>query len=461
MEAALAPSSASHQPGKRTYVLDTNVLLYDPGALLVFDEHDLILPITVIEEVDKFKRELTERGRAARTISRQIDEMRSRGALKDGVALPGGGTLRVELGKSSDGSSLFAGAAANNDNVILNVCLRVRNESKGVVVFVSRDTNMRIKADALGLVAEDYEHAHVDIDEAYTGVIERDVPAEVVSEIYSRGWMSEEGDAVCPNQFVILKNETQPSNTAMTRFDARQKRLVLVGRHKEGVWGIFARNREQLFALDLLLDDSVPLVTLDGMAGTGKTLLAIAAGLQRVADDKRYRRLVVARPVFPLGKDIGFLPGNLEEKLNPWMKPIFDSLDLLCGGEDSPNGGGNTSRGGKAQVPNYQALIDQKIIEVEPLTYIRGRSLPKQFLVIDESQNLTPHEVKTVITRAGEGAKVILTGDRYQIDNPYVDATSNGLSYVVERFRLSPMAGHVTLRKGERSALAETAANLL
>lgn len=386
--------------------------------------------------------------------------MRSRGALKDGVALPGGGMMRVELGQTGDYTPLFPGAASSNDNVILNLALRVRAQSRGTVVFVSRDTNMRIKADALGLMVEDYEHAHVEVDEAYTGVIERDVPAETVQEIYSRGWLAEDGDAVCPNQFVILKNETQPNNTAMARYDARQKRLVLVGRHKEGIWGIFARNREQLFALDLLLDDNVPLVTLDGMAGTGKTLLAIAAGLQRVAEDKRYRRLVVARPVFPLGKDIGFLPGALEEKLNPWMKPIFDSLDLLCGGhgEDAPPNGG---RGGKSHIPNYQALLDQKVIEVEPLTYIRGRSLPRQFLVIDESQNLSPHEVKTVITRAGEGTKVILTGDRYQIDNPYVDATSNGLSYVVERFRLSPMAGHVTLRKGERSPLAETAATLL
>ncbi|MDP2305326.1 MAG: PhoH family protein [Pseudomonadota bacterium] len=446
---------------KRTYVLDTNVLLHDPGALLVFHEHDLVIPITVIEEVDKFKRELTELGRAARTVSRQLDGMRATGKIREGVPLPGGGKLRVELGASGDVGELFAGAANTNDNVILQTAMKLHREVKnGTVIFVSRDVNMRIKADALGMLAEDYEHAHVDIDEAYTGVIEREVDAEVVSEMYNRGWMAEEGEGICPHQFVILKNAAQPSQTAMTRYDAKQKRLQLVGRYKEGVWGIFARNREQLFALDLLLDDNVPLVTLDGMAGTGKTLLAIACGLQRVADDKRYRRLVVARPIFPLGKDIGFLPGTLEEKLNPWMKPIFDNLDLLLGGEESREGGSG-GRGNKSAPPNYQALIDQKIIEVEPLTYIRGRSLPRQYLVIDEAQNLTPHEVKTVITRAGEGTKVILTGDRYQIDNPYVDATSNGLSYVVERFRLSPMAGHVTLRKGERSPLAETAASLL
>ncbi|MSQ02937.1 MAG: PhoH family protein [Myxococcales bacterium] len=457
-----------HGPGKRTYVLDTNVLLHDPGALFVFDEHELVLPITVIEELDKFKRELNERGRAARTVSRQLDALRERGNLRTGVSLPGAGILRVECGLPGDAAEFFAGALDSADNTILRIALRVQ---KGLgdtrtVVFVSRDTNMRIKAEVLGLHAEDFEHAHVEIDEAYTGVLERDVDAELITEIYGRGWVPEDdATRVCPNQFVILKNNANPSQTAMARYDQRQKRLSLVGRHKEGVWGIFARNREQLFALDLLLDDSVPLVTLDGMAGTGKTLIAIACGLQRVADDKRYRRLVVARPIFPLGKDIGFLPGSLDEKLNPWMKPIFDSLELLCGGEDQAGTGNErpSSRpnNGKPHAPNYQALLDQKIVEIEPLTYIRGRSLPRQFLVIDESQNLTPHEVKTVITRAGEGTKVVLTGDRYQIDNPYVDATSNGLSYVVERFRNSPMAGHVTLRKGERSSLAEAAAALL
>ncbi|MFZ5475702.1 MAG: PhoH family protein [Myxococcota bacterium] len=455
----MAPASHHHGPGRRTYVLDTNVLLHDPNALLVFDEHDLVLPITVIEEIDKFKRELTELGRAARTVSRQLDAMRETGRIAHGVVLPGGGRLRVEIPTPEDSAPLFGGAPNTNDNIILRLALRLHKEAKhGTIIFVSRDVNMRLKADALGMLAEDYEHAHVEVDEAYTGVVERDVDGETISEAYNRGWLAEEGEGLCPHQFVILKNATQPSQSAMTRFDSRQKRLQLVGRYKEGVWGIFARNREQLFALDLLLDDNVPLVTLDGMAGTGKTLLAIACGLQRVADEKRYRRLVVARPIFPLGKDIGYLPGTLDEKLNPWMKPIFDNLDLLTGGEERE---AQAQRSGKQSPPNYQTLIDQKIIEVEPLTYIRGRSLPRQFLVIDEAQNLTPHEVKTVITRAGEGTKVVLTGDRYQIDNPYVDATSNGLSYVVERFRLSPMAGHVTLRKGERSALAETAAALL
>lgn len=449
----------SHAPGKRTYVLDTNVLLHDPEAIYVFDEHDLVLPITVIEEVDKFKRELTERGRAARTISRKLDELREQGRLAEGVPLPGGGRLKVELGQPGDHAELFSGALESADNVILRLALRLHQARvNGQVVFVSRDVNTRLKADALGLFAEDYEHAHVDIDEAYTGVTERDVDAAVISDVYQRGWVAEDGEGLAPNQFVVLRNAAQANNTAMTRYDAQARQLKLVNRNKDGVWGIFPRNREQVFALDLLMDDSIPLVTLDGMAGTGKTLLAIAAGLKRVTDDKAYRRLVVARPIFPMGKDVGYLPGSIEDKLNPWMKPIFDNLELLLGGGDAEE---KPHKGGRHHGPSYQALLDQKIIEVEPLTYIRGRSLPRQYLIIDEAQNLTPHEVKTVVTRAGEGTKVVLTGDRYQIDNPYVDATSNGLSYVLERFRMSPMAGHVTLRKGERSPLAETAASLL
>jgi PhoH-like ATPase len=446
-----------HLPGKRTYVLDTNVLLYDPGALLVFDEHDLVLPIVCVEEIDKFKREMTDRGRAARTVSRQLDEMRAAGRLSEGVPLPGGGRMRVELGHPSDAAPLFSGASTSADNIILRIGLRLHQDAKnGPVIFVTRDVNMRLKADALGILVEDYEHAHLSVDESYTGVIERDVSAEVVAEAYANGGIADEGTDLSPNQFVVLRNSAQPNHTAQTRFDARTKRLQIVGRHKEGCWGVFPRNREQLFAVDLLLDDSIPLVTLDGMAGTGKTLLAIACGLKKVADEKQYRRLVVARPIFPMGKDLGFLPGSVDDKLNPWMKPIYDALELIVGG-----GEGDTVHRHNRTGPSYQTLLDQKIIEVEPLTYIRGRSMPKQFLVIDEAQNLTPHEVKTILTRAGEGTKVVLTGDRYQIDNPYVDATSNGLSYVAEHFRLSAMGAHVTLRKGERSALAETAAKLL
>jgi PhoH-like ATPase len=340
-----------------------------------------------------------------------------------------------------------------NDNRILRTVLSLHNDTPDTVVFVTRDTNMRIKADALGIRAEDYENAHISVEDSYLGVEERKVRGDVIDAIYERGFLKWEDDpGVCANQFVMLINESNPRQNAMARYDAKAKRIQLVGRHKEGVWGIFARNKEQLFALDLLLDDSIPLVTIDGMAGTGKTLLAIACGLQKVGDDQLYRRLVVSRPIFPLGRDLGYLPGDVNEKLNPWMKPIFDNLELLLGADKDDR----TKAG-----PAYQPLLDQGLVEVEPLTYIRGRSMPRQYFIVDEAQNLTPHEVKTVLTRAGEGTKVILTGDPNQIDNPYVDATSNGLTYVIERFKASPLAGHVTLRKGERSELAEQSALLL
>jgi len=443
---------------RRTYVLDTNVLLYDPGALHAFGEHDLVLPITVIEEIDKFKRDLNETGRNARTISRAVDGLRAEGSLSKGVPLPGGGQLVVDLGLDSDQLPRNFEPNTNDNRILATVHSLCRKRPLGTVVFVTRDVNMRLKADALGIKAEDYEHAHIQIDENYTGVVDRDVPEKQIQELYQRGWISFEDPDLYANQFVILKAADRSDNqSAMARYDARQQRLVRVQRQKDAVWGIYPRNKEQIFALDLLLDDSVRLVTLDGIAGTGKTLLAIACGLQKVADEGAYRRLVVARPIFPLGRDVGFLPGDISEKLNPWMKPIFDNLELLLNGED----GGDTTRGRGAGAPSYQPLLDQKIIEVEPLTYIRGRSIPRQFLIIDEAQNLTPHEVKTVITRAGDGTKVVLTGDPYQIDNPYVDATSNGLTYVVEHFKGQGLAGHVTLRKGERSELAETAARLL
>ena len=437
-------------PAARSYVLDTNVLLYDPGALFAFDEHHVIIPMTVIEEIDRFKKDLNETGRNARTISRILDELRARGSLRDGVELRNGGMLRVDY--VTHGPELpITWGPETNDNRILRTVLRMRQEHGGTVKFVTRDTNMRLKCDALGVQAEDYQNAHIQVDEQYTGILDRTVPAEVIDEIHANGEAPLDAvpGTVYPHSLVILTAEGQPGKSAMARVDVRRERVKKVGRYKEGIWGIFARNKEQLFALDLLLDEEVSLVTLNGVAGTGKTLLAIAAGLRKVADEGTYRKLLVSRPIFPLGRDIGFLPGDLEQKLNPWMKPIYDNLELLVSTRLD-----NTE-------PEYQYLLDQKIIEVEPLTYIRGRSIPRQFLVVDEAQNLTPHEIKTVLTRAGEGTKVVLTGDPGQIDNPYVDALSNGLTYTVERFKDSDIAGHVTLRKGERSPLAELAARLL
>ncbi|MEL6344257.1 MAG: PhoH family protein [Myxococcota bacterium] len=444
---------------RRTYILDTNVLLYDPNALSVFKDNDLVIPITVIEEIDRFKKDLNETGRNARWVSRKIDELRRDGnSLARGVSLEEGGVLRVAM--PSEQTQLPAGFGGHtNDNHILRTVKELADKKdRQNVVFVTRDTNMRIKADALGICAEDYEHCHIEVDEAYSGVLEQVEPGDRISELYASGAMELsdlQREVLRPHQFVVLKNPDQPSHSALARFDPWEDRLRLVGRRKEAVWNIHARNKEQLFALDLLLDDRIQVVTLMGVAGTGKTLMAIAAGLKRVVEDARYRRLVVSRPIFPLGRDLGFLPGDVSEKLNPWMKPIFDNLEFLFGGEDDDNA---HRRGGQS---NYQYLIDRGMIQVEPLTYIRGRSMPRQFMLVDEAQNLTPHEVKTVISRAGHNTKIVLTGDPYQIDNPYVDATSNGLSHVVERFKDSPIAGHVTLCKGERSELAELATRLL
>ena len=437
------------------YVLDTNVLLHNPGAIFLFEDNHLVIPIMVIEEIDRFKKDVNETGRNARLVSRHLDSLRYQGSLREGVALPDGGDLRVDYATHGPDLPITWGPETN-DNRILRTVLRLhREKGTGKVALVTRDTNMRLKCDALGVLAEDYQNARLSLDEQYTGVAERHVPASVVDTLYKDGQVpiGEVADLL-PQQFVVLHAEENPRQSAMARCDDIRGRLRLVGRYKEGVWGIFARNKEQLFALDLLLDEAVNLVTLTGVAGTGKTLLALACGLKMAADLRSYRKLLVSRPIFPLGRDIGFLPGDIEQKLNPWMKPIFDNLDLLVTTRQEVNG----KRNGE---PQFQYLIDQKILVVEPLTYIRGRSLPRQYLIVDEAQNLTPHEVKTVLTRAGEGTKVVLTGDPYQIDNPYVDALSNGLTYAVERFKDTALAGHVTLRKGERSELAELAANLL
>jgi PhoH-like ATPase len=323
------------------------------------------------------------------------------------------------------------------------------------VVLVTKDTNLRIKADALGIRAEDYETDRVTLDELYSGETELTVTPEEIEEFYARGELavSASNTALFPNQFVLLKSSANPSQTALGRFNRQKNAFAHIANTKHGIWGINARNKQQQFALDLLLNDDIRLVTLVGKAGTGKTLLALAAGLEKTIELRAYQRLVVSRPVFPLGKDIGFLPGDIEEKLRPWMQPIRDNLDFLMG--TSPAVARGKSR------KDLQSFFDLGMIEVEPLTYIRGRSMPNQYLIVDEAQNLTPHEIKTIITRAGEGTKVVLTGDPYQIDNPYIDSSSNGLTFVVERFKEEPISGHITLVKGERSDLAELAATLL
>lgn len=437
---------------KKIYVLDTNVLLHDPQAMFHFVDNDLVIPITVIEEIDGFKKDSSEIGRNARHISRILDGFRAKASLMKGVTLEQGGVLKVALYTEEAMRRLPPELRSDRgDNRILAVALNLKETCQCPVIFVTKDTNLRIKADAVGLIAQDYESDKVSIEDLYTGTAQINVDKDLVDRFYGQGYVDLPGE-FSPNQCITLIDEGNPSHTAIGRYHGPLQRLMpLVRPPKEGTWGIHPRNREQQFALDLLFNDDIQLVTLVGKAGTGKTLLAIAAGLYKSADQGSFSRLLVSRPVFPMGRDLGFLPGDVEEKLAPWMQPIFDNVDLLLGAVEER---GKRKRG-------YKELVDMGLLEIEPLTYIRGRSIPKQYMIVDEAQNLTPHEIKTIVTRAGEGTKIVLTGDPYQIDNPYVDASSNGLTYVVEKFKGQEIAGHVTLSKGERSALAELAANLL
>lgn len=444
---------------KKNYVLDTNVLLHDPRALFKFEDNDVILPIYVIEEVDQFKRETTERGRNARTISRLLDEQRGdEGSLSRGVPLEGGGTLRIWIPEKRP--TLAVGFdKKSQDQAILQTAIDVRDKDPDKpTVFVTMDTNLRIRADALGVTAETYENQRVEDDPLEQPFLDIEVNGSLIDAFFQDGGVEPPHDSsgrwtvLYPNAPVMLRDASAPGHTALGRFDGSKGQVVALRVAREGILGIRPRNREQSFALDVLLDDSIRLVTLLGKAGTGKTLLAIAAGLKRTTEDNTYTRLVVSRPIMPLGRDIGYLPGDVDEKLNPWMQPIYDNLEFLFS-----NGGTKAARSSKG----FLELLESGTIQVEPLTYIRGRSLPNQYLIVDEAQNLTPHEVKTIITRCGEGTKIVLTGDPQQIDNPYVDHASNGLSVVAERFKKERIAAHVVLTKGERSELAELAANLL
>jgi len=435
---------------KKNYVLDTNVLLHDPRAIFRFEDNDVIIPIFVIEEVDQFKREGTERGRNARTIARLLDDLRDKGgSLANGVPLASGGSLRVAVPTERPKLPSTIDHAAM-DAAILQTAFDAREQDGGKpTVFVTMDTNLRIRADALGMVAETYENMRVEAERLDTGIKELDVDGRDIDAFFQEGRLPLSADDVHANLCILLRNRESPSHTALGRYDATRREIIALRTPREGVVGVRPRNKEQSFAIDLLLDETVRIVTLVGKAGTGKTLLAIAAGLKKTIEDGAYTRMLVSRPVMPLGRDIGYLPGDVDEKLNPWMQPIFDNLEFLFSA--------GSRRGPRA----YAELLESGQIQVEPLTYIRGRSLPQQFIIVDEAQNLTPHEVKTIITRSGDGTKIVLTGDPQQIDNPYVDSASNGLTIAADKFRGEKLAGHIVLAKGERSDLAEIAANLL
>ncbi len=437
---------------KKNYVLDTNVLLHDPHAILKFEDNDLIIPIYVLEEIDTFKREATERGRNARTVTRLLDTQRALGSLSAGVKIGEGGTLRVYVPERRKEIAIALNPGSG-DHAILQTAIEVRDQSPGVpTIFVTMDVNLRIRADALGLATEAYENQAVDIDHLDTGIVEVGVTAAVFDQFFEAGAVEPPaGERLYANVSVLLRDDSARPRTALGRFHADKGDIRALKVPRDGVMGIRPRNKEQSFTLDLLLDDAVRLVTVVGKAGTGKTLLALAAGLKRTAEDGAYSRLLVSRPVMPMGRDLGYLPGSIEEKLDPWMQPIFDNLEFLL------VSGGAKRRG----VRGFDELFESGQLQVEPLTYIRGRSLPQQYVIVDEAQNLTPHEVKTIITRCGEGAKIVLTGDPFQIDNPYVDSASNGLTVTADRLRGEALVGHILLSKGERSELANVAANKL
>ncbi|MEX0741241.1 MAG: PhoH family protein, partial [Phycisphaeraceae bacterium] len=457
---------------RKYFVLDTNVLLHNPEALFMFDDNHVVIPFEVVEELDKFKKNNDDTGRNSRQVIRHLDQLRLKGRISEGVVWNGhGGTIQIDLGEHIPPPALSYDAP---DNRIIGVAWQ-RSKDGQRVIFISKDINARIKSDALGITTEDFEAQKVDADRLYPGYTELEVDTATINQLYDQKQLDIEtllpffadreanaGPAPArsygkaseilleANQFVLLRDRLDASHTGLGRRCGDSDEIVPVIGPRKTVFGIIARNVQQTMALDLLLDDQVKLITLLGMAGSGKTLLAVAAGLAQVVNEQRYDRLLVARPIMPLGRDIGYLPGDVGEKLHAWMQPIFDNLSYLL----STRGAGAQHAESKSPEQRMKALLDTGQILLEPLTYIRGRSIPNQFMIVDEAQNLTPHEVKTIASRVGEGTKLVLTGDIQQIDNPYLDSSSNGLSYMVEALKGSGIVGHVMLCKSERSDLA-------
>jgi PhoH-like ATPase len=467
------------------FVIDTNVLLHNPNALFVFKEHHVVIPFAVIEELDAMKRKEDDLGRNARECIRHLDRLRSRGRLTDGVAwgqysptvgaaasVSGSGqsgTIRIDTAEHQRPSAIDDDSP---DNRIIATAWSLHNAGT-VTVFITKDISARIKSDALGIPTEDFENQKVDADHLYNGYITADVDTTVIDELYRDRMLgldrlAETLRATTPdgqsyqrelsaNQFIVLRDAADEAHSGLGRRLADTDHIIPVTGPRKPVFGIMARNVQQTMALDLLLDDEIKFITLLGSAGTGKTLLAIAAGMSKVFNEERYEKLLVARPIMPLGRDIGYLPGDKDEKLTAWMQPIFDNLTYLL----STRGSHMQSAESHSTEQRINKLMADGKLVLEPLTYIRGRSIPHQFIIVDEAQNLTPHEVKTIVSRVGEGTKIILTGDIQQIDNPYLDQSSNGLAFAVEKMKGLGIVGHVTLARSERSELASLAASRL
>ena len=445
---------------KKNLIIDTNVFLSDSECFEKFENNDLFVPIKVLEELDKHKTRQDSVGFHARQVIKRFDALRASGSLSKGVRL-GKGLGVVRFVKASEGAleELPQGLShKSSDNLILAAALAIKAEfPKRKCIVVSQDVNMRVIADALGLLTEDYISSQVvsSRDVIYQGFVKFLVDDFMVEEFYDKQdvWLYEEdaveqGIVLYPNQYVMLVSVENETKTAIARFvnwNAPVKPLFR--RDDTFSWGVSPRNKEQKCGMDMLMNDDIPFVSLIGRAGSGKTLMAMAAGLEQVLglEKGRYNRIIVSRPVQPLGKDIGFLPGTMEEKMAPWMKPIFDNMQFIMGSD-------------RTMLDMY---LDKGVIEIDAITYIRGRSISDAYLIIDEAQNLTAHEVKTILTRVGENTKIVLTGDIEQIDNVYTNETSNGLTFAIEKFKESTLSGHITFKKGERSKLATEASKLL
>jgi len=445
---------------KKNIVIDTSVFLTDSQCIYKFDNHDIFVPLKVLEEIDKHKKRQDSVGFNARNAIKNFDTLRARGSLSKGVRLDKGkGILQVikasEICLEELPRDLSHKVA---DHLILATALTIKAaHPKRKCIVMSRDINMRVIADSLGLLTEDYSTTQVvdDADKLYTGFMSVLVDDETIDQFYQgedivldKDFQQEEKINLHAHQFVMLVSSANEKKTALARYeDSIHPLRHIHDRKNELSFNVLPRNKEQSFAFDLLFDPDIPLISLIGRAGSGKTLMAIAAGLEQVIGhgDRLYDRLIISRPVQPMGKDIGFLPGTMEDKMLPWLKPIEDNVRYAIGD--------NTVR--------LKEYMEIGKLEVEALTYIRGRSISNAFVIIDEAQNLTAHEVKTIITRIGENTKIILTGDIEQIDNVYTNETSNGLAYAVEKFKHSELSGHVTFRKGERSKLATAAAKIL
>ena len=432
---------------KKIYILDTNVLIHDPFSFLKFEDNTVILPIAVIEELDIFKNYADERGKNVRIVSRELDKLRNIGRLDKGVKTKDGGIIKIEMERDFILPDSFSKNIA--DNRILNTAYYYSRKNKNAIL-VTKDINLRLKAQALGLKAEDYESGKINFSELYTGVVSLTVKDSIIDEFYHNKFIKNPLKESYPNEFVILKSESNEKKTAMGRIPYDNISIIKALANEQSPWGIKPLNKEQRFAMELLLDDYVKLVTLVGIAGTGKTLISLACGLHKTVDTNTYRRVVVCRSVVPVGRDIGYLPGSKEEKLQSWMGAIYDNLEFIIDRKHPEEG-----------VFKFDYLLQQNKLEIASVTHIRGRSLPKQFMIVDDAQNLTPHEIKTILSRAGEGTKVVVTGDPYQIDNPYLDIESNGLTYIVDRFKGQSLYGHVIFTKTERSQLARLVTDLL